>query len=341
MKIVSMCGDAGGANTLFPVIQELQARGHEVVVGVANGGVAANILLDRGIDVEGISTPRNLLSQHSNPDIYISSMCSGVAVHALLERLLDEYAGICLRVGIQDIWWSGLRYECLPPDKICTGDEVGKRLISEVLKLPEEHIKITGFPAMTELGVEYDSQEGDRIREKLGISGKLVVFAGQTVNTAFVLSDVLHALLSQNFPVHVVAKRHPRMMEAVAGQSLFWTHLLEQGKMLDGDHFSMQDLIAAADVVCAAFSTALLEARAVGKPAISVLLPETGLSAFQNETGLSSFPLADLGVMPQACNERDLHHALRDALSGEFPYKPFEVDRQAPQKVADFLETLV
>ncbi|HEU0051062.1 MAG TPA: hypothetical protein VFQ60_03330 [Patescibacteria group bacterium] len=357
--IVAVCKDPGGTNGVLRVIEILRARGHEVRLfldGHAQKNPSA--LSAGGVP---ISSTIDVLNMNPSPSAFLTSMCSGGGIGRDLVPLMHN---ICPTIALQDFWgarlktdWSDLRFR---PDYIVVHDELGARLVNEAWDFPACRIWQTGFPALD----HYHGCDTEAARQKvrayfrLGRNWPVVMYGGDVEYASAMLEEVVFTLNHLVERFYFYPRPHPRLRTEHAGEMRFFEQIASQfhnGVLLsldpnDPQAPSFTELLAAADVVVANFSTILLEKALLRGPAISVLFPETGAKLLEQESGglLRNYPLAPLCV-DEVHSNYELGRAIERAIGDggfqnrmiRFQQKRLPLNGQSGPALADRIERIL
>lgn len=352
-KILAVCKNPGGTAGVIPVVKILRRRGCQVTL-VANGK-AIELLTAAHEDFVACATADEALTQCPAPDALITSMCSSGGVGFELAR---RWHGLVPIFALQDFWGGALKTVWTGPtdrpDYICVNDEVGAAIVQKAWpEFQTDHILITGYPALDKY-VHYDTAATARaVHETLTIDQSLpiVLFAGQLEGTGHVLTEVVAALNDLRLDVYFIPRLHLRMKDDAPQELPACQAALDNfsGRLIaNSSACDTQSLIASAQVVISAYSTALVEAAVLGKENISVLYPEVGMAIFQQGTGgiMNEFPLVTLGCSAKATSREELTALLKQSFTSGLGLRPaqerhFRLDGQNASRVAEQIEQLV
>ncbi|OIQ88338.1 hypothetical protein GALL_297750 [mine drainage metagenome] len=322
--IVAICGDAGGANAVAPVIEMLRAEGQVSVTAFAYLQ-ARTLWAERGLDFVEVSEKLNISGALSllrqaglvltgtsvnRAELEKSFIEAARQSHIPSLAVLDFWANYALRFSDED---GGLNYL---PDRIAVMDEQSRtEMISE--GIDEGLIVITGHPALDTLEAYRNGFSFTRratIREALGVGEEelLVLFASQPASFFENSTDVpppwldrdriLKALLTaleelqrQHRKGIVLAVRpHPRE------SSLFFDRIVSQSLrvvlQVGGD---AREIAMSADLVVGMETMYLVEAAYLGRATLSIRLDLPLPDTFPpNRSGLTCPVYREDGIKP-------------------------------------------
>ncbi|MCH7744752.1 MAG: CDP-glycerol glycerophosphotransferase family protein [Chloroflexi bacterium] len=362
-RIVSICGDAGGAAALAPVIARLRRENGCSVDSYAYRQ-ACRIFDLQGLDTisldepEGLGEVRRILTD-STPDLVLTATSIGEA------SLEMQFIAEARRLGIPtltvlDFWsnyverFTGAANRALLgflPDRIAIMDSRAQEEM-ESLGFPSDCLEITGQPAfdvLQNLRLASTSITRTAIRQtySIGDSDLLVLYLsspvsshrgadesssgylGYTEHTSLrLLLDELETLSGElQGSIHLLVKPHPR---DPADNFDGW-----KGNRVRLEVVSQADtrqLILASDLVVGTVSVALIESCLLGRPTISL---QPGLK------GEDMLPSNRWGATTAVYDARDLQKAIIDLLIDEYAQQshlgnmPTELtDGRAAERVA-------
>lgn len=366
MKILEVVKDTGGANATRPVGDQLVAMGHEVF-RFANG-VSIDYLRAAGKEVTHVTSVEQALWLCPNPDVLLTSMCSDGGVG---RDLVPVLRGKALIVAIQDQWWSRVGTgeswcnRTYRPDYLVVNDKVGSDIVKRAWPgFHRANIQAFGFAALDALH-GFDVIEARRqVRTHLRISPEtyVVYVSGQLWGSGEVMEEITVVLDKQSADkteeVVILPGKHPRLdlsNPEFAKEASRWEESLTKMKSVQhvplptkpSERIPELDLIAGADLVVSGFSTALMHAAGLRKPAISVMYKNGDMERqFQKETGglIDCYPLVAIGAVAGARSRGELAEIVAKAISGELAGKllPSQerrviVDGGNARRIADFI----
>ena len=351
-SIWAVVKDPGGTNGVLPVVDELTNRGHDVRI-IRNGWAATQDTLF-GFNVEPTDIDSGVLEQDGlpRPDLLLTSTCSkGGTGMELIARL----RGQCPTVALQDIWggalaaeyWQDPRYR---PDYVLANDIVGRDIMCRVWPdFSHLHIMVVGFPAMDHLA-SFDlasARAEAHVECNLTSRVPVVLYLGGGTGTGETLAMLVKALDAlQHHKAHVVqliARPHPRMYTDYPAEAVRWNDacakfrgILVKDPPVD---WTVEQAIAASDLVVSMASTAQLTAALMGVPSISVLTPAIGERVYREAYRgiVEEFPLVTMELARKAKSV----HGLGDLLGAFFkgaPLVDLSPDRHLRQMVGKSAE---
>jgi len=298
-KIIVAATHPGGARVLEPVIKKLKKElGAEVKV--FSYLFSADIFQKTSLDFYAVSNKRPLaesvreILEKETPDLILV----GTGVQTEKVKLLLEQEMTCQArgkgiktVAVLDMWgsykerFSGIfppeSFKFLP-DKITLIDKKSREDMLGI-GFPRGILEVTGSPYFEELSLLAASSRIKNMREearqKLDVdaSNFLILFASQPIKAqfgdtlGFDENDVLEEFLRESSRLRIpdmkiVVKLHPRQADD-AHANLLKNH---SGEFLVIKNFDNLGMVAASDMVVGAFSTLLVEAACLGRPAFSL-----------------------------------------------------------------------
>lgn len=298
--ILSAAWFPGSANSIAPVIQRLRNEGQHQVVLIADkhaknkfikDGISFSTIDDFGVSDTSVESMGIVLDKVKPDLVFVGASMQTQGNKNVIEQMLVLAArrkGI-KTLSVLDLWgeyverysdiYTNERFKYLP-DIIAVPDEFAKQEMTN-LGFEAQRLVVTGNPGFDSL-VErrYSYAQGDRRawREARGIpiNACMITYASQPIDiheefdygfTQYtVLQELMHAIESTNQEILLFVKVHPReqiekMKACVAGKS--FSIIVDQSS-------DPRDVILASDIVVAPFSTMLVEACALGIPAISL-----------------------------------------------------------------------
>ena len=350
MLVWAYCKDPGGTAGMMPVVRELHSRG--VVVRLFAEGAALQIC-----EREGLPTETPLLEQlalHDElPKLFVTAMCSGGGLGRDLVPHLRPRGVWC--VALQDSWgarlmtdWADTIYR---PHDIVVNDHVGEAIVNAAWQ-DWSGVIVSGYPALDRFAGIDPALERQLVRDRYGIprDARVILFGGQVKGTSAVLAEAI-AAVRQVGGCFLVPRRHPRLPVNAPDDARRWEEIMgafpKDMLLPQLDAATMDEALAVSDVVVAAFSTVLVEASVMRKPAIAVLMPETGMKRFREETGgiMEEHPLVSLGCVAKATSHEELVSCIAVGLAGHprrlLQERAFQVDGKNAARLVDvFMESL-
>ena len=339
-RIVSICGDAGGAAALAPVVARLR-REHGCNVDGYVYRQACRIFDSQGLDAISLDEPEGLgavmcILTDSTPDLVLTATSIGEA--SLEKQFIAEARHLGIpTLTVLDFWsnyverFTGAVNGSLPdslPDRIAIMDSHAKDEM-ESLGFPPDCLEITGQPAfdvlqslrlastsMTRMTTRQMYSVGDSdllvlylsspISSHRGADESSPDYMGYTEHTSLrLLLNELEALSGElQGSIHLLVKPHPR---DPADNFDGW-----KGKQVRLEVVSQADtrqLILASDLVVGTVSVALIESCLLGRPTISL---QPGLK------GEDMLPSNRWGATTAVYDERELSKAIIDLLIDEY-----------------------
>lgn len=320
--------DPGGTSAVLPIVLDLRKKGHEVTL-IVDGWAIDNLNESHGQIV--CESAAEAIDKHTLPDILITCMSSkgGIGrdlVHPLKKR------GV-ITVAIQDYWgarmweknaWAQLKHR---PDYIIVNDQIGFDMVLQAWpEFREDRIIKLGYAALDEYAGIDVSKVANIGRKKLNISSDdkrpVILYGGQLQAAGKSLLDLVNCLNATNKEVILIARPHQRMPTDAPDEFELWNEALERfncGMLItDSSACKPKEVIAAADLVTAMWSTMLGEAACLRKPVISLLLEGegSGMEAFlaSGKGGRTTVPVFDLGCCKSANTEEELKTLLSQFL---------------------------
>jgi hypothetical protein len=295
--IVSVCGDAGGANALAPVLELLRHEGRVALDSFAY--LQAQAVFERRALVfspippdAASSWPTEIVAQrapqlvvtatsHNGRD-YEKHFIAAARAHGVPSlALLDFWSNYRARLAAAD---GTLRYV---PDRIAVMDAAARDALVEI-GVPGERVRITGQPAFDALAARragFDAAARMATRRSLGAASDdvLVVFASQPLRELYGAAEaagglgydehsVLDALVAALEPlasgqrrISLVIRPHPR--ESARDHAARRSAAIRIGVAADGEQY---DTVMAADLVVGMTSILLVEACHLGCAVLSL-----------------------------------------------------------------------
>lgn len=317
-----VCKDPGGTNGILPVYDYLTQQGWLTEL-IANGK-AVELLQAMGRQFKTVPSAADAIVQLEEPAAVVTSMCFGGGLGRDLIPLFHEKNSRVPIIALQDFWgsglwadWADLKYR---PNYIVVNDPVGAEIVQQAWpEFAADRIKIFGYPALDKYAGVDTAATRQQVKEKLGILDNypIILYASQLTGAATTFRELKLALRvvadRGEQPINLIPRLHPRMKNNAPQEYRY----LNQAMYCCGprimcwpftDICDTSELIQAADVVIAEWSTALIETAAVRRVPIAVLYPNEGMSRFRVATGgqINEFPLISLGCAAKAESRLDL-----------------------------------
>ena len=337
-SIVVLCGDAGGANAVAPVIEMLRAEGKVDVHALAYKQ-AQKCWQDRSLQFESIpestalDEASDLLRSRRSSLFLCGTSLNGVDLEKQFV-LAARHEGIP-SLAVLDFWSNYVPRFCdgngelvFLPDRIAVMDEITRdEMISEGFN--PKLLEVTGQPALEDL-VKWQEAFSDskhtevRSRLGVGIDEILVLFASQPLTEmpasnpsspdyrGYTEKTVINCLVPalsaiadrNNTKVALVIRPHPRETSD-AYSHLAGTGLLRIQVVADGES---RDVVMASDVVAGMNTMLLVESGLLGKTTISL---QPGLRT------MDKLPTNRMGLSIPVYGEEDVEPVLERALKGD------------------------
>ena len=338
-RIVSICGDAGGAAALVPVVAKLR-RGHGCSVDAFGFCPAFQIFDLQGLAAVALDESKSAgevsrALTASSPALVLTATSTGES--SLEMRFIAEARRLGIpTLTVLDFWssyverFTGVANHSLSgslPDRIAIMDGRA-RAEMESLGFPPDCLEITGQPAFdalqslrlastsitrTVLRQAHSIGDGDLlalylsspISSHLGADESSPGYIGYTEHTSLrLLLDELEVLSSElQGSIHLLIKPHPR---DPADNFNGW-----KGNQVRLEVVSQADtrqLILASDLVVGTVTVALIESCLLGKPTISL---QPGL------IGEDMLPSNRWGATTAVYDARDLRKTIIELLKGD------------------------
>lgn len=353
-NIWACCKDTGGMSGLLPVVEKLLTNGYDVLL-IASG---------KSIDLLGQAdqvfiTPRTteeILNSYPLPDLFITSMDSP-GDDNIGRDLVPLLKGKCPIIALQDFWGARLNTnwaeEKFRPDYICVNDEVGAKIVLKTWSgFPQDHVIISGYPALDKLSDFSLSGQAGIARQKLRLTADLpiVLYGGGVKKSGQALLELVEALNEIGQGIYLIPRLHPRMQGQAPEELPIWNNALSSFKtghiISDSAACNILSLIALATVITSMYSSVLVEAATLRKQNISILFPEM-MECFFEETGniMAEVPLIELGCSAKATNQTELKRLLEKCLTDDLgltdnQIKHFQIDGKNAQRIMEFIQNL-
>ncbi len=289
----------GSANSIAPAIKRLREDGHRVVV-IADKQAKDKFIKDAidfatiedfGVPDVSAASMREIIGRVLPNLVFVGATMQTQGNKLAIEQQLTlaaRAAGI-RTIAVLDMWgeyverfsdiYTNERFKYLP-DIICIPDGYARQEM-EGLGFDPCHLVVTGNPGFDVLvrrRLTYTDADRRAWRQARGIqdAATLIIYASQPIDAheefdyGFdqydVLDELCDAIQAQDASIVLLIKVHPRedadkMRDHAKGKS--FDVLIDQ----IGDP---RDIILASDLVVAPFSTMLIEACILGRPAISL-----------------------------------------------------------------------
>lgn len=353
MTVVCISRDTGGTRGLLRVAEELRRLGEDVFFLPQAGGAAERVLGEADEPFRTVSSVNGLLDFTEYPMFIpraiLMSWCADVGRAAL--RPLNERG--TPTVLVEDSWWHGGVLDTLSansrPGLVCVGTEHDRARVLDAWEgYPSERVQVTGWPGFDEYANCGVVRVTERVRSSLSLeAGWPLVFLSVDNNPGIgeLCRDFVETLNEIDLLAYVVPSWHPSFDQTVPKERpAVETALmrLEVGKLVDRRNVQTSELVTAADVVVATYSSLLAVAAALRKEVIAVLYPQTGFQQMQAEMGVPEFPLVELGCAAKAGNREELRELLERALGRglgleEAQCRTFRLDGLNARRVAEFV----
>lgn len=350
-KILCVADAPGPAEFLLPVLPLISGGNAVTVVAV---GRATDVLTTVNPTICASEAEAEKVYNEAKPDLLVAAISSLIEIGPYVNNTLIELAAkdgapiICL----QDFWanhrWPSNKKMLPYYTAACVLDEFSKKLWKEDGFKGEIHV--TGSPAFDKFAGVDVAAERARLRGQFNLvpENKLVFYVGQGVprhyetdkkTFSFVVS-ALKALGDQN--IKFVARPHPR-----AADFSCYQEIAGGVDLLDTSSTPFtENILPLGDVVVSITATNLIHCCLLRIPAVSVLLPGTGMKMMK-DIGLDDFPPntsgASVGIYEE--NSQNLTDVLR-RIFGDESYrlalrqnqeKHFPLDTRAAEKVAQVI----
>lgn len=325
-RVWAVVKDPGGVNGVLPVVQILRERG--VQVDVIAHGKAPELPHVQALDTYLVagSDPEEILNTLPLPDAYITSMCSEGGVGRSLIPILRERD--VSTVAAQGSWGEslvnlfGAREH--HTDHIWVNDQLAADIVLRAWpEYAREQIWVTGIPTLDKFASVDVEGTRARVRQVLGMEEglPLVVFAGDLQKTSKVLAYIITALnraAGSGQQACFAPRQHPRMPDDAPEELEPWGRALAEfhaGQLLAETYeVTTPDMVAAADVVVATYSTLLIDAAALRKEVITFSPPDVPSMLVSRSGLVDELPLVTLGCATKVTSVETLSEAFLRAL---------------------------
>lgn len=359
-RIVTICGDPGGANAIAPIIELLRDEGKVSVTALAYLQ-AVTLWSGRGIQfdaIKGEASDDDILKFLSEPKANLLLTGTSVNRYELEKRFIEAARQLGIpSMSVLDFWsnyalrFSGnagdLRYL---PDRIAVMDVLAR---DEMVAagIVDSRIVITGHPALDGLEAYRQSFGPERryaIREGLGVAPDdwLILYASQPPTFSDLDEEIPPPWLDRLRTVNVLLGALAVLAQARGKCStlLIRPHPRENGEIYRGlTHNTVRvvvsgeggsrDLALAADAVVGMHTMFLVEARHLGRPALSIRL-DLPLP--------DDFPPNRSGLIRAVYREEDVASVMDELLNQPVPDLPLpEAQGNAGRNVAQLLYSML
>lgn len=325
-NIFAFVKNPGGANAVIPILPALEKLGF--FVRLFGSGPSAQSIAFEVISGDEVSSAEALVKNLSNlPDLVITSMCTEGGPGRDIIPIVRKAGGIPV-IAVQDYWggelaasWSDPVFR---PDAILVNDELGKDIVLQTWQeFPEDKIYITGYPALHKFeGRNVGGKEKEIFfvqLHELSKGNPVLFFAGQNQRSGQALTDLVRVLNTLPIRPTLIVKQHPRMKASAPEEIPQWEQALSSyaGPQLDPpEDLTTEQLVAGADLTVSMYSTVLITAAALCRPAIAMLYPDVGAQRFQEAFGgaMEQFPLVTLGCCHLATDDAALQSHIEEEL---------------------------
>jgi hypothetical protein len=333
MKVLAAARHPGSAEAIGPVVEELRAQGHEVLLIGVDGdlphtrgfggsaavlraqGVAFVELYDSGYSGGVMDVPESygldLIRSFGPASILVGCSTWQREGRAAIEEVLiasGVRAGIRV-VQVAESWgvwspWTGF------PTLWATLDQLSANILID-RGAPPGRIVITGHPGLD--GYSGGRPRSRRTQQELGVRGdeRLVVFFGQAAvpGAALEVPDALQwAVDSLRSGDRLAFSRHPR------DRRDYSDIMARAGGLTVDTTLDSHELLAVADVSITQYSTMGLKSALLDIPTINILL-DGDLSELRESCG--GYPLSIVGGSQEVRSARELKLVLARDLSGD------------------------
>lgn len=341
--------DIGGARTLLQVADELRWLGKDVFFLPQADSPAEEVLRGADEPFRSVRSVEHFFHLTSELDSYtvLLSWCADVGREVL--PFLNERG--TPTVLVEDSWWHGGVLDSLTVGSrsrlVCVGTEHDRtRVLDAWEDYPPERVQVTGWPSFDEYAGYDVARVAKRVQATLELNGSWPLAFLSVDNSPGIgelCRDVVGALNEIGLFVYLVPAWHPGFDRTVPKERPAVEAALAQfevGKLVDRRNVPTSELVTAADIVVATYSSLLAVAAALRKEVIAVLYPETGYAQMQAEMGVPEFPLVELGCGAKAGNANELREILERAVEQELGLEAaqghhFRLDGQNANRVAE------
>ncbi|MHB1291242.1 MAG: hypothetical protein ACYCY5_03520 [Sulfuricella sp.] len=359
-RIVTICGDPGGANAVAPVIELLRAEGKVSVTALAYLQ-AVTLWSERGIQfdtIKGEAGDNDILKFLNEPKANL--LLTGTSVNRF--ELEKRFIEVARQLGIPSMsvldFWSNyaLRFSDESgnprylPDRIAVMDAHARdEMVSA--GIANSHIVITGHPALDgldEYRQSFSSKRRCATRESFGVSPDdwLILYASQPPTFSDRDETVPHPWLDRLRTINVLLDALAVLAQArgKCATLLIRPHSRENGEIYRGlannavrvvvsGEGRSRDLALAADVVVGMSTMFLVEACHLGRPTLSIRL---------NLPLPDDFPPNRSGLIRAVYREEDVVSVMDELLNKSVPDMPLpEALGNASRNVAQLLYSML
>lgn len=350
MKILALCGDAGGTRALIPVLQALRERS-DVTLECRAYAAGAAVLADEGFMAEPLGVATDVAA--------FDALLCGTSVNAQMWEL--EFAQEASKAGVRtvtfvDSWINYLKRFTLGgrlvlPDAICVTDELAESDM-RALGFPADRLAVTGHPGFAACMRYRDGSlraaHAKRTRALLEVpdGDVLVLYSSQPLSQLWtreklgfledeVYSDVASSLsdiaAATGRRIHLLVKRHPREQDSQALMNdIDAPHLRILDNPATLGKMAAVDWAAACDAAVGINSILLIESAMAGVPAVSYQ---------PNRRIPDPLPSNKTGLTHGITRREDLRAALDKALAGVAPPRATFGPADATQRILSLLNS--
>lgn len=348
-----LCKDAGGTKGVSAVYPHLIKMGFTVRV-IANG-VAPRFLgdIEHRWDEVGEHQATGIMAQSERPDIVITAMDApggaGFKVVSALQR--EGFSGKIVALMDYPVS-SALRGEWIStrPDFITAGDKVDAEVIARAWPdFDRTRIIVTGYSAFDRFVGENVLAKRREIRRMLGLERGVILISILTDigTTVLMVEDFMGSLSGLDVNVKVAIRSHPAMRDVAPDEyrELMGAIAPFSDRIVETMHLPTDDVVAASNLMVAAYSTAIGESGARKIPNINFAFPYMAEWYDKATGGIAPiFPWTAQGVCAEAHNREELATLLGEAISGNLrrrllpqQKKHLRLDGRNAQRVAEFI----
>lgn len=350
-KIICVADAPGPAEFLLPVVPLISPGNAVTAIAV---GRAVDVLVETAPIICASEAEAEKVYEEMRPDLLVAAISSLIEIGPFVNNALIELAAkdgvpvICL----QD-FWANHRHpsnkKMLPHYRAaCVIDEFSKRLWEEDGFKGEIHV--TGSPAFDKFADVDVASERRKLRSKFDLTpeDKVIFYIGQGVPRHMnedkkTFSFVVDAIKALGDPsIKIIARPHPR-----ATETEYYKDVAAGIDVLDTSSIPFtENILPLGDIAVSITATNLIHCCLLRIPAVSVLLPETGMKIMK-DIGLDDFPPnatgATIGVYEE--NPQKLADILRRILDDENyrlalrqnQEKHFPLEAKAAERVAEVI----
>lgn len=363
VDVLAAAWHPGSANAIAPVVSELE---EEVEIAAIAQEYAQDVFDEYGVSyetpesygIQDVSTDSmaDIIGDESPELVLTGTSAQSESQRYAVEQTATEaanYFGVST-LGVLDFWSNYKNRFCdqfdenddfkYLPDKVAVMDELAKQGMIEA-GVDGERLTITGnpyFDELSDLEEEFSENDLSRIREDLGFEtgSYMAMFASQPLiedeieigyTQINALEELLTAAEEHTEEPSLLIKSHPR-------EDIEKLKQIAQGYEVNArfeDEYNIRDLILASDSVFSMFSTVLVEASYLGRPAISL---QPGIS------GEDPLITNELGVTLPVYGKGETEEVLQGLLNSDDYFqerapnqRKFTTDGQAKDRVLDLV----